>query len=51
MPSSQRVLYWDADVLLSFIEATPGRVENIRALLAAADKGDHEIVTSMLSVT
>ena len=52
MPSSTpSILYWDADVLLSYIEATPGRVENIRALLTEADNGEHEIVTSMLSVT
>ena len=37
--------------MLSYIEATPGRVENIRALLTEADNGEHEIVTSMLSVT
>jgi predicted nucleic acid-binding protein len=50
MPSKP-VLYWDADVLLSYVDAEPGRVDHIRALLTEADRGDHEIVTSMLSVT
>ncbi len=45
------VLYWDACVLLSYIDATPGRVDHIRELLTEADSGRHEVVTSILSVT
>jgi len=51
MPNDADVLYWDADVLLSYINGVEGRVEHVRALLADADNGVVDIFTSMLSVT
>ncbi len=51
MPNDSDLLYWDADVLLSYINGDEGRVEHIRALLADADKGLVNIATSTFSVT
>lgn len=52
MPNSEsEYLYWDADVLLAFINEEKGRVEHIRALLTDADNGLVSIYTSTLSVT
>jgi predicted nucleic acid-binding protein len=43
--------YWDACVFVSFVEATPGRVEIIEELLDDAEQKSCEIVTSFLSIT
>lgn len=52
MPSNDpERLYWDADVLLAFINDEENRVEHIRALLTDAQNGEVSIFTSILSVT
>ncbi len=43
-------LYWDANIMLAYVNGEAGRTDNIRAFLADVDKGEREIVTSMLSV-
>ena len=49
MPDPAPLLYWDADVLLSWVEDHPERSPLIGLLLADARAGELEIVTSMIS--
>ena len=47
--SAARLLYWDADVLLSWLEDHPERAPLIELLLGDARGGKLEVVTSILS--
>jgi hypothetical protein len=49
MPDPAPLLYWDADVLLSWVEDHPERSPLIGLLLGDARAGELEIVTSMIS--
>ncbi|MFN8187799.1 MAG: type II toxin-antitoxin system VapC family toxin [Gaiellales bacterium] len=49
MPDRPPLLYWDADVLLSWVEDHPERSPLIELLLGDARAGKLEIVTSVLS--
>lgn len=49
MPGKERC-YWDSDVFLAFVNGEQERVPDITALLAEADRGTLEIVTSTFSV-
>lgn len=44
-------VYWDACVLLSFIEDDPDRAPLIGAMMREAMNGDYELYTSVLSIT
>jgi predicted nucleic acid-binding protein len=50
MPEPVPVLYWDADVFLSYIEDHPVRAPVVQSLLADARSGTVEIVTSALTI-
>jgi predicted nucleic acid-binding protein len=53
MPNSDKDIprvYWDACVLLHYIEGTPDRVETIASLLDAAERGEAIVYTSQLSI-
>lgn len=53
MPVDEKQLpryYWDADVLLSIINANPDRMPVLNAILDDAQNGKIEIYTSMLSI-
>lgn len=50
MPETPRV-YWDACVMLSYIDDEPERAPNISALLGEAREGRIEIYTSVVSIT
>ena len=51
MPSSPIQRFgWDANVLLALVNGEEPRVQHVRAFLDDAEKGQLEIVTSMLSV-
>ena len=50
MPDSER-FYWDANVILAFFKAEPGRIEDVEAYLEDAQAGRIEIYTSVLSIT
>ncbi|HLJ13257.1 MAG TPA: type II toxin-antitoxin system VapC family toxin [Bryobacteraceae bacterium] len=41
--------YWDSDVFISRIQKTLGRIEDLRAITDAAERGDVTIVTSFLT--
>lgn len=49
MPDRVR-LYWDACVFLSYINEMPDRLPDIEALLEQAQRGEIQIVTSVVSV-
>ncbi len=49
MPDRVR-LYWDACVFLSYINELPDRLRDIEALLEQAQRGEIQIVTSVVSV-
>lgn len=49
--TSGPLYYWDASVLLSYIEETPDRVDVIEELLEEADAGKHQIFTSFITIT
>jgi predicted nucleic acid-binding protein len=48
--SPPRSVYWDSCVLISYIEATPGRMGDLAGLLQEAHAGEIEIVTSTASI-
>lgn len=50
MPNKPKRIYWDACVFISLVSGDEGRVEDVVALMDAADKGDLEILTSEMSV-
>lgn len=51
MPSSPVPrYYWDANVMLSFVNGDTDRLPDINAFMTSAEKNQIEIVTSMLSV-
>jgi predicted nucleic acid-binding protein len=50
MPNSVRRVYWDSNVLLSFIENDPNRASDIQTLMEQAEQGKLEIVTSTISI-
>lgn len=43
------IIYWDANVLLSYIEDTPGRTAVIEPIFERATKGEIRIATSVVS--
>ncbi len=49
MPEASRRVYWDANVLLSWIDDHPERAPTIELLLGDARSGALEIVTSLVS--
>jgi predicted nucleic acid-binding protein len=49
--ASKARYYWDSCVLISFIEATPGRIETIAEFLEGAAAGKFDITTSVVSLT
>lgn len=49
MPEPARRVYWDADVLISWLEDNPERAPMIGLLLDDARAGELEIVTSVLA--
>ena len=49
MPDAPRRVYWDANVLLSWLEDHPERAPMLELLLGDARAGTLEIVTSILS--
>lgn len=49
MPAEGRLVYWDADVLLSYIDGDAERLPTIDELLRRARAGNIELVTSVLS--
>jgi predicted nucleic acid-binding protein len=49
MPSSLPVFYWDACVILSYVNGTPDRLPDIEAMLSRSGK-DFTLVTSVLSI-
>ncbi len=53
MPSSPPppLVYWDACVLLAYVNGEPERTSNIRALLIEAERGEWEVVTSVYTIT
>jgi hypothetical protein len=53
MPDERRLIYWDADVVLSYIEEIPDRMAVLDALLDLSMRRDDptKVVTSVLSVT
>ena len=50
MPGKRRFVYWDSCVFLSYINADPGRIDILDAILDDTHKsnGESKIVTSML---
>ncbi len=53
MPSnfSPPLVYWDACVLLAYVNGEPERAPNIRALLGEAERGEWEVITSVYTIT
>lgn len=51
MPGNQRRTYWDANCFLSYINEDDTWIETLSTLLEDANKGEFEIVTSILSKT
>jgi predicted nucleic acid-binding protein len=51
MPGKPRFVYWDSCVFLSYINADPGRIDTLDALLDEIQKsnGEKRIVTSILT--
>jgi predicted nucleic acid-binding protein len=51
MPGKLRLLYWDSCVFLSYINADPGRIDTLDAILDEIYKsnGEMKIVTSILT--
>jgi predicted nucleic acid-binding protein len=51
MANAVQLVYWDACVFLSYINATPGRIETLDALLDEVEnsEGHRRVVTSVLS--
>lgn len=43
-------LYWDANLLVSYLEGTPGRFDAVRDILIDARGGNFRICTSVISV-
>ena len=50
MPDAKVIYYWDACVLLSYIEGDADRLPIIEAILADCDAGTAGIATSVLSI-
>jgi predicted nucleic acid-binding protein len=50
MSNGIRRIYWDADVLVSYVEDVPDRAPMIEGLLAQARANDIELVTSVISI-
>jgi predicted nucleic acid-binding protein len=50
MPSVRRRIYCDANVFLSYVNELPGRVGDIDAMFAEAQRGEIQIITSTLTV-
>lgn len=44
------LVYWDADVFLSFIDALPDRIVELESLLDASRRGEIRIVTSTVTI-
>jgi len=52
MADRRRLVYWDANIFLTYIEDTPGRLPALDALLASAATGHNvAIATSAVSLT
>jgi predicted nucleic acid-binding protein len=51
MPGKLKLLYWDSCVFLSYINADPGRIDTLDAILDDIQKsnGESKIVTSILT--
>ena len=50
MPDALTRIYWDADVLVSYIEDNPQRAPMIGGLLAQARSNEVELLTSVISI-
>lgn len=50
-PDAPKRYYWDSDVFLSYIGKVPERLSGIEAMLESAEKGEVEIITSMVTIT
>src|SRR5437762_1775954 len=50
MPEQRPRVYWDANVLLSFINGAPDRLPDVETLLLEAEKDTIELLTSALSI-
>jgi predicted nucleic acid-binding protein len=49
--NNQRQIYWDANVMLNYINEASDKHPTIEALLGEAEQGRFDIITSTLSVT
>ena len=49
MPGNHKSVYWDANVFLSYVNAAPGRMPVLNALMEQAAAGEITIYTSALS--
>ncbi len=50
MPGKAKIIYWDSNVFIHYIEETAAYIHVLDELLRQAEKGDVEIVTSILSI-
>src|SRR5690348_7202943 len=50
MPGKAKRLYWDANVFIHYIEATPAYIATLDELFEQAEKNKVEILTSILSI-
>lgn len=50
MPAEPPRVYWDADVILSFVDAMPDRLGEIESILDASRRHEVEVVTSVISM-
>lgn len=51
MSDSPSRRYWDANVFIAALSAEQGRVEKLRPVLKAAERGETEILTSVVTLT
>lgn len=49
MPNDH-LIYWDSDVFIHRIEETPDKIQTLRAITDAAERGEVRIVTSALTL-
>lgn len=50
MPEADSRFYWDSNVLLTYINGDQDRLPIIDALMSQVDKGDIEILTSVITI-
>lgn len=49
MPSAAKAIYWDSNCFLSYVNAIPGRIAVLEALLASSAAGETRLYTSAIS--